>query len=63
MMKSLMMRVIPLFLVIPAACVIMLLSPMASVIALAEDDDSSLAKKIGSFPLRLRGSLLYSKPQ
>ena len=46
MMKSLMMRVIPLFLVIPAACVIMLLSPMASAIALAEDDDSSLAKKL-----------------
>ena len=45
MMKSLMMRVIPLFLVIPAACVIMLLSPMASAIALAEDD-SSLAKKL-----------------
>lgn len=46
MMKSLMMRVIPLFLVIPAVCVIMLLSPMASSIALAEDDDSSLAKKL-----------------
>lgn len=46
MMKSLMMRVIPLFLVIPAVCVIVLLSPMASSIALAEDDDSSLAKKL-----------------
>lgn len=46
MMKSLMMRVTPLFLVIPAVCVIMLLSPMASSIALAEDDDSSLAKKL-----------------
>lgn len=46
MMKSLMMRVIPLFLVIPAVCVIMLFSPMASSIALAEDDDSSLAKKL-----------------
>lgn len=46
MMKSLMMRVTPLFLVIPAVCVIMLFSPMASSIALAEDDDSSLAKKL-----------------
>ena len=45
MMKSLMMRVIPLFLVIPAVCVIGLLSPTASSVALAEDDDSSLAKK------------------
>lgn len=46
MMKSLMMRVTHLFLVIPAVCVIMLFSPMASSIALAEDDDSSLAKKL-----------------
>lgn len=45
MMKSLMMRVIPLFLVIPAVCVMVLLSPTASSVALAEDDDSSLAKK------------------
>ena len=46
MMKSLMMRVIPLFLVISTACVSFLLSPTASSIALAEDDDSSLAKKL-----------------
>lgn len=46
MMKSLMMRVIPLFLVISTACVSLLLSPTASSIALAEDDDSSLAKKL-----------------
>jgi len=46
MMKSLMMRVIPLFLVIPTVCVTVLLSPTASSIALAEDDDSSLAKKL-----------------
>ena len=45
MMKSLMMRVIPLFLVIPAVCMMVLLSPTASSVALAEDDDSSLAKK------------------
>ena len=45
MMKSLMMRVIPLFLVIPAVCVMVLFSPTASSVALAEDDDSSLAKK------------------
>ncbi len=46
MMKSLMMRVIPLFLVVSTVCVIVLLSPMASSIVLAEDDDPSLAKKL-----------------
>ena len=46
MMKSLMMRVIPLFLVVSTVCVIVLLSPMASSVALAEDDDPSLAKKL-----------------
>ena len=46
MMKSLMMRVIPLFLVVSTVCVIVLLSPMATSVALAEDDDPSLAKKL-----------------
>ena len=40
------MRVIPLFLVVSTVCVIVLLSPMASSVVLAEDDDPSLAKKL-----------------